>query len=199
MNKKQKYRELNVDLAEYDSQEKSLLYKSSIGYVCLILIFLVLPIVFKLNLATKIVIDIFILILVYIELKSSLDLRKRMILNRENRLKKLFDNKLHLNSDIYVSKIIKQFNKRDIESILVINDSLHYKYDGKFYEINAMRYDNDWLEDVNLANQLIDDHYAVVICQELNQVINPDDFSKFINRDKCRILSFYENQKEQNQ
>lgn len=194
--KKSHYKKINVDLSEYIENEKIELYKTNAGYIIIIAIILIIQLVFNLNLTSRIITDIFILTLIFAEMSSTVGLKKRMITNREERLQELFDDKLDLDSDIYYSNSIKYFDKNEIQEICVIDNKYYIKIDNTYIRIHAIRYEDDWIENLISANHLCRDHYSVLYSRELIDDIDPIDFKAFVNSNECKILAFYEHSKQ---
>lgn len=195
MKKNKQYKSINVDLDDYQQNEKSILYGSTIGYFAIITFLLTLQVMSDFELVVKLILSAFILVIVYIEFKSSLNIRRRVIKNRRKRLHTLFDDKLNLDSEIYMNKVVREFDKNEIDKIVMINKLPYLSLENQYVRIHAIRYDNEWVEDLLSANQLTENHYAKLVSRELIEEIDVNDFSEFVNSNECFILTFYENKR----
>lgn len=192
MKNSQAYKSINIDLYEYTVNAKKRLYTSSLIYLFIVICLLIIQEVVDLNQTSMIVVDIFIFAVVCAEMLTSIGLKKKMIENRENRLRLLFEDKLDLDSEIYTNSLISSYDKNEIDEICEIEGRPHVRIGHTYQRIHAVQYDNEWIDKPVDANRLLKDHYAILYSRRLIDEIDESDFSEFVNHNDCVVLSLYE-------
>lgn len=179
---------LKRDIIEYKKNERY----SVIYYLSGILIILITLLVIQFNVSGlfQFLIDVLIILILFIELKSSYNVRIQSINRREERLKELFNQPI--DTCLYTNTLIHDFIHQHVE-VVTINEKPHVKINNEYISIDIILLNHVLINDLSkISNQIINNHHAELSLLTLNRDVDKEKFSKFIDKTEYTVLSLSE-------